>query len=83
MLAEVPLAEEVVLCRFRDMGPEVEVLLENGVIPGCRLCPVRRCPAGGPTIYRVDGSLVALRRETASCLCVRSVSESGAVLNPS
>ena len=73
MLADVPLEEEVVLVRIDVDGEDIESLLERGIVPGCRLCPVRHAPAGSPTVYRVDGDLVALRRETASCLCVRSV----------
>lgn len=73
MLADVPLEEEVVLVRLDVAGDDIEALLERGIVPGCTLCPIRHAPAGGPTVYRVDGDLVALRKETASCLCVRSV----------
>lgn len=52
-------------------GP-AEALLERGVLPGSRLCMVRRSPFGDP-IVRVDGTVLALRRETASCLRVRRV----------
>lgn len=81
VLADVPLEEEVVLVRMDVAGEDVEPLLERGIVPGCTLCPVRHAPAGGPTVYRVDGSLVALRRETASCLCVRSALEAAGVLD--
>lgn len=81
MLADVPLQEEVVLVRIDVAGDDVEPLLERGIVPGCKLCPVRHAPAGGPTVYRVDGELVALRRETASCLCVRSSLEAAGVLD--
>ncbi|MEC7740523.1 MAG: FeoA family protein [Gemmatimonadota bacterium] len=57
------------------MPPErAEPLLERGVLPGCRICPVRSSPTGDP-IISVDGSLLALRRETANCLCVRLLSD--------
>ncbi len=81
-LADVPLDEEVILVRMDMAGDDLEPLLERGIVPGCRVCPVRHSPAGGPTVYRVDGSLVALRRETASCLCVRSALEAAGVLDP-
>lgn len=81
MLADVPLEEEVILVRIDVAGEDVEPLLERGIVPGCKLCPVRHAPAGGPTVYRVDGALVALRRETASCLCVRSALEAAGVLD--
>jgi Fe2+ transport system protein FeoA len=80
-LADVPLEEEVVLVRMDVAGDDVESLLERGIVPGCKLCPVRRAPGGGPTVYRVDGALVALRKETASCLCVRSALEAAGVLD--
>lgn len=82
MLADVPLEEEVVLVRIDMAGDDLEPLLERGIVPGCKLCPVRHAPAGGPTVYSVDGALVALRRETASCLCVRSALEAAGILDP-
>ena len=72
MLADVPIDEEVVLVRLDVEGEDVEALLERGIVPGCRVCPVLRSPAGGPTVYRIDDGLIALRKDTASCLCVRS-----------
>ncbi len=80
-LADVPLDEEVVLVRIDVAGEDIEPLLERGIVPGCKVCPVRHSPVGGPTIYRVDGHLVALRRETASCLCVQSALEAAGVLD--
>ena len=69
-LADIPLREMVELVRI-DLPPDqMEPLLERGVLPGCQLCPVRRSPAGDP-IVMVDGSLLAIRREMAGCLCVR------------
>lgn len=81
MLADVPFEEEVVLVRIDMAGDDLEPLLERGIVPGCKLCPVRHAPAGSPTIYLVDGALVALRKETASCLCVRSALEAAGVLD--
>ncbi len=81
-LTDVPLDEEVILVRIDVAGEDIEPLLERGIVPGCKVCPVRHSPAGGPTIYRVDGHLVALRKETASCLCVRSALEAAGVLDP-
>ncbi len=39
-------------------------LMELGLIPGCRVLMERRAP-GGACVCRVDGCLLALRRETA------------------
>lgn len=69
-LHDVPLRETVELVRI-DLPPsEAEPLLERGLLPGCRLCPVRFSPFGDP-IIAVDGTQFALRRETVKCLCVR------------
>lgn len=69
-LADVPLRQRVELVRIDLPHDELEPLLERGVLPGCELCPVRRSPSGDP-IVTVDGTLLALRREMAGCLCVR------------
>jgi Fe2+ transport system protein FeoA len=76
-LADVPLREMVELVRI-DLPPDqMEPLLERGVLPGCQICPVRRSPAGD-SIVMVDGSLLAIRREMAGCLCVRRAGSSAA-----
>jgi len=73
-LGDIPLRQEVELV-YIDLPPEqAEPLLERGVLPGCRICPIRSSPAGDP-IVSIDGSLFALRRETADCLCVRILSQ--------
>ena len=69
-LGDVPMRQEVELVSIDLPAHEAEPLLERGVLPGCRICPVRSSPGGDP-IVSVDGSLIALRRETAACLCVR------------
>jgi len=56
---------------------QAEPLLERGVLPGCLICPVRSSPSGDP-IISIDGSLLALRKETAACLCVRLLPVTGA-----
>ena len=68
-LGDVPLMQTVELTHIDLPAEEMEPLLERGVLPGCRICPVRSSPSGDP-IVSVDGSLLALRRETAACLCV-------------
>lgn len=80
-LADVAMNEEVILVRMNVAGDQLEPLLERGIVPGCTVCPVRTAPVGGPTVYRVDGNLVALRKETASCLCVKSALEAAGVLD--
>ena len=73
-LADVPLQHTVELVHIDLPVEQAEPLLERGVLPGCRICPVRLSPAGDP-IISVDGSLLAIRRETADCLCVRLLTQ--------
>ncbi len=47
-------------------------LMELGFIPGSRVTAGLSAPGGDPRVFRVDGSEVALRRETAARLTVRS-----------
>ena len=41
-------------------------LAHLGFLPGASFEVLRRAPAGDPTVYRIDGLEVGLRRETAS-----------------
>ena len=45
--------------------------MELGFLPGNEVIPSRTAPGGGPTVFRVDGSEVALRRDTAARVYVR------------
>jgi Fe2+ transport system protein FeoA len=71
-LGQIPLRQAVELVRIDLPADEIEPLLERGILPGCELCPVRHSPSGDPIVL-VDGSYIAVRRETAACLCVRLV----------
>ena len=52
-------------------------LMELGFLPGHIVTPARSAPGGEPRVYRVDGSEVALRRETAARLHVTLSNDSG------
>lgn len=41
-------------------------LMELGFLPGSGVVAARCAPGGDPRVFRVDGSEVALRRETAA-----------------
>jgi Fe2+ transport system protein FeoA len=69
-LGDVPVRQTVELTRIDLPADQAEPLLERGVLPGCHICPVRFSPSGDP-IVSIDGSLLAIRKETAACLCVR------------
>ena len=50
-----------------DLPEEIsDHLAHLGFLPGASFEVLRRAPAGDPTVYRIDGIEVGLRRETAS-----------------
>jgi Fe2+ transport system protein FeoA len=46
-------------------------LMELGFLPGTRVTAGLSAPGGDPRVFQVDGSEIALRRETARRLTVR------------
>jgi Fe2+ transport system protein FeoA len=46
-------------------------LMELGFLPGARVTAGLSAPGGDPRVFQVDGSEIALRRETARRLKVR------------
>ena len=50
---------------------EARRLMELGFLPGMRITAGRSAPGGDPQVFQVDGSEIALRRETARRLKVR------------
>ena len=46
-------------------------LMELGFLPGSSVTAARCAPGGDPRVFRVDGSEVALRRETAAQLILK------------
>jgi ferrous iron transport protein A len=70
-LAELKRGEHGILERI-DLPDEVaQRLMELGFLPGTRITRALSAPGGDPRVFRVDGSEVALRRETASKLFLR------------
>jgi len=52
-------------------GDDARRLMEMGFLPGTRVTAGWSAPGGDPRVFQVDGSEVALRRETAKRLRVR------------
>jgi len=52
-------------------GEDARRLMELGFLPGARVTAGRSAPGGDPRVFQVDGSEIALRRETARRLRVR------------
>ena len=50
---------------------EVRRLMELGFLPGARITAGLSAPGGDPRVFQVDGSEIALRRETARRLKIR------------
>ena len=54
-------------------GQDARRLMELGFLPGVRITAGHSAPGGDPRVFQVDGSEIALRRETARRLKVRLV----------
>ncbi|MGH9610676.1 MAG: FeoA family protein [Bryobacteraceae bacterium] len=81
-LADLRLGQRCILDRL-DLPEDVaRRLMELGFLPGNEVVPSRRAPGGGPRVFRVDGSEVALRDDTAAKLYIRRDPESDLVLLP-
>jgi ferrous iron transport protein A len=47
-------------------------LMHMGFVPDAQVTALRKAPAGDPTVYAIDGMEIALRRETADSIRIRS-----------
>lgn len=71
-LVELREGEQGVLERL-DVPDDVATrLMELGFLPGHVVTRGHAAPGGDPRVFRVDGSEVALRREMAACLILRT-----------
>jgi Fe2+ transport system protein FeoA len=75
-LADLRVGEAGILDRLDLPEDLARRLMELGFLPGHEVIPGRRAPGGGPRVFRVDGSEVALRHDTAAKLFLRFESES-------
>lgn len=70
-LAALRRGEQGILEALELPDDEARRLMELGFIPGSRVTVGLSAPGGDPRVFQVDGSEVALRRETAARLKVR------------
>jgi ferrous iron transport protein A len=63
--------ESAVLDHIDLPEEEARRLMELGFLPGQTITPAHSAPGGDPRVFQVDGSEVALRRETAVRLILR------------
>lgn len=80
-LDEAGTGELVIVRAVSDdaVGRRLEAL---GFIPGTRVRVGRRAPLGDPTVYRVRGSDVAVRRDTARLIAVDPATDDPTALDP-
>jgi len=56
-----------------DLPPDdARRLMELGFLPGALVTAAQGSPLGHTRVFRVDGSEIALRRETAACLVLQT-----------
>jgi ferrous iron transport protein A len=70
-LTELKKGESGILERLDLPEEDAHRLMEMGFLPGHAITPAHSAPGGDPRVFRVDGSEVALRRETAVRLILR------------
>ena len=63
--------ETGILERIDMSDADAQRLMELGFLPGHSITRAHSAPGGDPRVFRVDGSEVALRRETAVHLILR------------
>ena len=63
--------ESAILERIDMPDIDAQRLMELGFLPGHSVMRAHSAPGGDPRVFRVDGSEVALRRETAIHLILR------------
>ena len=70
-LVDLGRGEAAILDRIDLPVDEARRLMELGFLPGTMITAGLSAPGGDPRVFQVDGSEIALRRETASLLKVR------------
>lgn len=70
-LTHLKRGESGILDRLDLPEDDARRLMEMGFVPGHAIVPAHAAPGGDPRVFRVDGSEVALRRETARQLILR------------
>jgi ferrous iron transport protein A len=81
-LADLPTGQRCIIDRLELPEDLARRLMELGFLPGNEVIPGKRAPGGGPRVFRVDGSEVALRDNTAAKLYIRRDPESDFVVLP-
>ena len=79
VLTDLRIGETATLIAL-DLPDSVQnYLMHMGFVPNALVTVLRRAPAGDPTVYGIDGMQIALRRETAEAIRVRSSDDTSQV----
>ena len=70
-LGDLRRGDAAILERIDLPGDDARRLMELGFLPGTRVTAGLSAPGGDPQVFQVDGSEIALRRETARRVKVR------------
>jgi ferrous iron transport protein A len=70
-LLDLRRGDAAILDRIDLPGDDAQRLMELGFLPGTRVTAGLSAPGGDPRVFQVDGSEIALRRETAKRLQVK------------
>jgi ferrous iron transport protein A len=70
-LVDLRRGDAAILDRIDLPAEDARRLMELGFLPGTQITAGRSAPGGDPRVFQVDGSEIALRRETARRLTVR------------
>jgi Fe2+ transport system protein FeoA len=74
-LSELGIGQDGIVTRLELPDDVQHHLMHMGFVPEARVTPLRRAPAGDPTVYAIDGLEIALRRDTAQSIRVRNSKE--------
>jgi ferrous iron transport protein A len=69
-LVDLRRGDAAILDKINLPGDDAQRLMELGFLPGARITAGLSAPGGDPRVFQVDGSEVALRRETARLMTV-------------
>jgi ferrous iron transport protein A len=67
-LSELQRGERALIVKLEVPEQTARRLMELGFLPGGSVAAGRTAPGGDPRVFEVDGSEVALRRETAALI---------------
>ena len=70
-LMDLRRGDAAILDRLDLPGEDAKRLMELGFLPGTQITAGLSAPGGDPRVFQVDGSEIAIRRETASLVKVR------------